>query len=147
MSRRFADDSQGNVEEMLRLFHRVQLDGGNESDGMWAVLARLQARRRRGWRRSVFDRKANAIVEAACAEMGQTRAEVLGPRRDRELVQARWVAMRAMRDLGYSLMSIGAQTRRTHASVAHGLACIGSDRGLVEAAERVRICPRVQQAA
>lgn len=138
-------DSAGHVEELLRLFREVSAQTGSDTDGMWAVLAHLRAQRRR-CHLTEFDIQAGAIVAATCAAMGVTLDDLVGRSPARPLVQARWVAMRALRDKGYSLPLIGAQLRRTHPTVIWGLARIGQYAGLVEIAERVRVSPRVQGA-
>jgi hypothetical protein len=148
------EESDGNVSELLRLFYAVQLDGGSAHEGMWAVIAHLRRQRQRRQRRvhSPFDEKARAIVEATCKEMGLTREELLRGQGARRLglrrgARARWVAMRAMRACGYSTIAIGEHIGCHHSTVTHGLARIGADSALVEAAERVRVSPTVQRAA
>lgn len=132
---------QERVRDRLRLFWAVYLDTENYEDAMWAVLERDGQESRRS---HDLDPVARAILAGVCAAMGIRKAALVRAGRAKPLANARWVAMRVLRDAGYSLHAIGRHLHRTHATVAVGLGRIGERRDLMEIAERVRTSPQVQ---
>jgi chromosomal replication initiation ATPase DnaA len=129
------------VRERLRLFWAVFLDTENYEDAMWAVLERDRQEQRRSHDLDPF---ARAILAATCVAMEVTRPGLVGRRREKELVHARWVAMRVLRDAGYTLKSIGRHLRRSHATVLQSLTAMSRRPELVATAERIRTSPKVQ---
>ncbi|ALJ12619.1 helix-turn-helix domain-containing protein [Sphingopyxis macrogoltabida] len=61
------------------------------------------------------------IVSLIAREHGLTLGDLTGPSRVRTVCIVRWRAMKALRDKGRSLSSIGRTFNRDHSSVAHGL--------------------------
>jgi len=130
----------GVVRERLRLFYRVALETGSEEDAMWVVLEQDRRERTAHARgTSEMDQHARAIVDAVCRETGLSRRQLLSHCREWHLLEARQVAMRALRDVGYSLPAIGLHLKRDHCTVFKGLNRIGARQDLIELAERVRI--------
>lgn len=50
-----------------------------------------------------------------------TAADLIGPVKTRSICIVRWRAMKALRDKGRSLASIGRTLKRDHKTVSHGL--------------------------
>lgn len=123
------------VADHLVLFRKVALETGSDEKAMLAVLT--QARRWARRRTRDLERGARLIVEGVCREMGVSRRELIGRHRPAPLVHARWVAMQAMREAGYSLIDIGLYLGRRHHTVMFGLRRIGARPELLQAAERV----------
>jgi chromosomal replication initiation ATPase DnaA len=120
--------SPGHIAELVRLYYRA-----------------MREERERERRRTYdLDPVARAILEATAEEMGVTRADLRRRGRQRPLVRARWVAMRVLRDEGYSSPAIGRHLRRDHATVLQALDRVAADAELVEIADRIRTSSRVQ---
>lgn len=136
----------GQTKERLRQFFAVWLETDSAEDAMWVVLQ--EDRRQRGdnprrtgdgrmFRRD--DPVIPAIVKAAAEEAGLSLDSLLTGRR---LVDsaARGVAMRALRDEGYSYRAISRALgkRGVSCTVLQSLGRVAARRELVEAAVRVR---------
>ncbi len=135
------------VRQRLQLFTRVAADTGSYDDAMWAVLQQEQRYHREhaeGERK--FSARAQAVVNCTCEVLAVPLLDFLGPSRLPAFVDARWVAMRALRDLGYSLPVIGLHVSRTHAAVIWGLDRLADRPDLMQAAEHVRLTSLAQVA-
>lgn len=63
----------------------------------------------------------HALVEDAAREAGCTVAQILGPQRSRTITEARWQAMLAAYEGGFSLPQIGRVFNRDHTTVLHAV--------------------------
>lgn len=62
------------------------------------------------------------VIDAVSKSTGVTVAEIIGPRRDRHIVRARFAAMAIARDyLGLSYPQIGREFNRDHTSVINAM--------------------------
>lgn len=61
------------------------------------------------------------LVAQIARQYGLTASDLIGPSRVRSVCIVRWRAMKALRDKGRSLSSIGRLLRRDHTTVIHGL--------------------------
>lgn len=71
--------------------------------------------------RNETERKVLEIVSETERVTGVSRAEILGKKRHRNIVKARWLAMQRARDIGLSYPEIGRVFDRDHTSVMHGV--------------------------
>lgn len=97
---------------------------------MERMIARLQQRMRRlevalamrGSEAYEDEREAAlAAVSAASVISGVSQAEIMGPRRIKHVVDARWLAWSMMRDGGMSLSAIARVFSVDHSTVSHGI--------------------------
>lgn len=133
------------VRQRMQLFARVATDTGSYDDAMWAVLAEEERYHRQvveGGRK--FDPRAQAVVNRTCELCAVMLLDFLGPGRHPSLVDARRIAMRALRDLHYSLPMIGLHVARHHTVVMDGLECVADRPDLQRAAENVRLTSLAQ---
>lgn len=63
----------------------------------------------------------HGVLEAVAKRHRLTIDEIRGPSRKRYICNARWDAMRLLRDRGMSLPTIGRILNRDHATIIHGL--------------------------
>lgn len=122
------------VQERLRLFKRVLLET-TPAEAMWAVLQAEQRYLKEGiLARRAFNARAQAVVNEVCEMCDVRLVDFLGPSRLPHLVDARWIAMRALRDLRFSLPVIGLHVGRHHTAVMKGLDSMAERPELLEAA-------------
>ncbi len=135
------------VRQRLLLFTRVAADTGSYDDAMWAVLEEEERYHRQeveGGRK--FDPRAQAVVNRTCELRAVLLLDFLGRSRHPSLVDARRIAMRALRDLHYSLPMIALHVARHHSVVLDGLDCVADRPDLQRAAENVRLTSLAQVA-
>lgn len=65
------------------------------------------------------------LVSSIARQHGMTAADLIGPSRVRGVCLVRWRAMKALRQNGRSLSSIGRTFNRDHSTVLHGLGRAG----------------------
>lgn len=123
------------VAERLLLFQRVLAETERPDDAMWAVLEAERRYLREGeLGRRVFNQRAQAVVNEVCEMCNVRLVDFLGPGRMPHLVEARWIAMRALRDMRFSLSVIALHVARTHPTVLDGLDRMSERPDLLEAA-------------
>lgn len=61
------------------------------------------------------------IIAGIASEMGVSAEEVIGPCREKRLVEARWVIAHVLRERGNSFPAIGRHLNRDHSSIQHAL--------------------------
>lgn len=66
------------------------------------------------------------LVAQIARTHGLTAADLIGPSRVKSVCLARWRAMKALRDKGSSLASIGRTFNRDHSTVSNGLRRLGA---------------------
>lgn len=119
----------------MRLFQRVLHETERPDDAMWAVLqAEQRWLKQEVMARRTFNAKAQSVVNEVCEMCNVQLSEFLGPGRMPHLVEARWIAMRALRDLHFSLPVIALHVGRHHTSVLNGLDSTAERPELLEAA-------------
>lgn len=122
------------VQERLRLFKRVMVDS-TVDEAMWAVLqAEERYLKEEALGRRAFNSRAQAVVNEVCEMCNVRLADFLSPSKLPRLVEARWIAMRALRDLRFSLPVIGLHVGRTHPTVLDALDRVADRPDLLEAA-------------
>lgn len=126
------------VRDRLRLFAQISRETGSTEDAMWAVLEEERRWLLEGKRVGrVFCGKAQAVVNEACGLYGVRLVDFLSTSRHRHICEARYAAMRALRDMGYSLPVIGLHVARHHATVLNGLEVAAARPDLIRAAQSI----------
>jgi chromosomal replication initiation ATPase DnaA len=69
----------------------------------------------------ILEGLAGRVIDVCAAHYHTSRAEILGPKRDRHLARARWCAALAFTTMGASSKQIAALMNRDYSTILHGL--------------------------
>lgn len=140
------------TQEYVRIFREQLRELGSAEDAMWIVVrtvAQRIATQNRIAGRRVLDPVTAAMVDASLAEVARQTGVMLavlkrpsarGKQSEASTVarNARWVAMRVLRDLGLSYSEIGGHLNCHHTTVMYGLGQVAAAPELVTAANHIR---------
>lgn len=142
----------GHTQEYVRLYREQLRETGSAEDAMWVVVrtvAQRIATQNRTAGRRVLDPVTAAMIDASLAEVSRQtgvmqallkQPAARGKQSESSLVvrNARWVAMRVLRDLGLSYSEIGGALNCHHTTVMYGLGQVAMSEELVTAADHIR---------
>jgi len=66
-------------------------------------------------------RTATQIIADAAILYGVSESDIVGPRRFKRIVEARWAVMASLDHMGWTTTRIGKRLNRDHTTILHGL--------------------------